>query len=119
MEIIDKTLELEDMALSLFSLAELVHWKTLKLEDKINSFFKHWACKEAFLKASGKGWFDGEKKMPFNIKWEKENNLLIHELVYPHCFESIPGYTSALYVEGPPLHPFYYTWNPDFLQEKA
>ncbi len=49
-------LDIEDMALNVFSPQKLRHWKNIHPANKMNTFFKYWTCKEAFLKASGKGW---------------------------------------------------------------
>lgn len=116
LEYIDKNLELGDMALSVFSPLELTHWQNLEAEERVDLFFKYWVCKEAFLKASGKGWLNSEKEMP-HIKDHCDNDLSNPGLTYPYCFECIPGYASALYVEGPSLRLIHYAWNPDLLQK--
>ena len=38
LEYIDKSLDLEDMALFTFSMPELTYWKSLDLENRVNSF---------------------------------------------------------------------------------
>jgi 4'-phosphopantetheinyl transferase len=101
LEYIDHRLELESMVLSLFSSDEINHWKKLGSKEKTNFFFRFWACKEAFLKASGKGWLINEI----------ENHLLKYEMKNPYYFEWIPGYASALFINGPILKPVYCNWD--------
>jgi 4'-phosphopantetheinyl transferase len=118
-EYIDKSLELEDMTRSVFSITEFSHWKVLNAEEKIHSFFKHWVSKEAFLKALGKGWLEDQHAFLStrinSLKQDYKNDLLEDDKVaYPYCFESIPGYASALFIEGPPLKPLHYIWGKDF-----
>lgn len=116
LEYIDKSLELEDMALHVFSPAEFVHWETLELEEKVNSFFTNWVCKEAFLKASGIGWLGEKTVLPLNVKVEPQQEPLNDGWTNPYCFECIPGYASALFVEGPPLRPIHFSWSEKSLQ---
>lgn len=111
LEYIDKSLELEDMALHIFSPADFVQWKTLKLEDQVNSFFTNWVCKEAFLKASGKGWLEENKVLSLKIKVEPQKGQLNDDITNPYYFDCIPGYASALFVEGPPLRPTHFSWS--------
>ena len=109
LEYIDKKLDLEGIALNAFSPDELNAWKKArKFESKESAFFKLWVCKEAFLKASGKGWLGNEETMIFrteNVFKKKLNNNILEnmEITYPHYIECIPGYASALFVAGPPL----------------
>lgn len=118
-EHIDMSLELEDMARNVFSPTEFSHWKALNVQEKIHSFFKHWVSKEAFLKASGKGWLGSNRALTLtktgDLKQELKSNLPEEvKIIYPYYFESFPGYASALFVEGPSLKPLYYIWEKDF-----
>lgn len=118
-EYIDESIELEDMARNVFSSTEFSHWRELNAGEKVNSFFKHWVSKEAFLKASGKGWLES-KNAPASpeikdLKQELKRNLREDgEIIYPYCFDFIPGYASALFIEGPLLAPLYYLWDKKF-----
>jgi phosphopantetheinyl transferase len=73
-----------------------------------------WVCKEALLKASGKGWLRDEKEFSFQesciFKRILKNECFKDKITYPYYFECIPGYASALFVEGSILQPLYYTW---------
>lgn len=114
LEYIDTTLDIENMVLSIFSPTELNYWNKLSPEHKINVFFKHWACKEAFLKASGKGWLENKKELPYTKAWpqgQQQMNNSLNKITYPYYFECISGYSSALFIDGPPLHLLYYVWN--------
>lgn len=112
-EYIDKKLKIEDIALNIFSASELNYWNNFNSEDKVNSFFKFWVCKEAFLKALGKGWLENEKESTFTetffIKEGTRNDSFKDEKPYPYCFESIPGYASAFFIKGPSLFPLHFT----------
>lgn len=124
----DESLELEDMARSVFSTIEFSHWKALNAEEKVNSFFKHWVSREAFLKALGKGWLESphvlallETTLRVKNDLEQEQSSYSRETgkiaTWPYFFETIPGYASALFVEGPPLTPLHYLWGKDSLQD--
>src|SRR5690606_17784772 len=98
-----------------FSPIELNDWNQLPSKDKVYAFFKSWACKEAFLKAHGKGWLE-DKNVPQlieSVRYQKETlkNSSNIDLSYPYCFELIPGYASALFVVGPVLQNKYYAWS--------
>ena len=115
LEYIDPYLNLDTMASNILSSPqELEYWKTVNKEEKVKAFFKLWVCKEAFLKASGKGWLDRQHVLPLSViavlKRESKRNKLNQKMA-PYFFESIPAYASALFIEGPSLRPFHYTWN--------
>ncbi|MBL8676173.1 MAG: 4'-phosphopantetheinyl transferase superfamily protein [Alphaproteobacteria bacterium] len=86
---------------SLLSAKELNYWRTVKPEEKADTFFKLWVCKEAFLKASEKGWFNDQQTIPLEglevLKKDNRNPNLKKRVTFPYFFESIPGYASALY----------------------
>lgn len=121
LEYINDNLELEDMAMSILSLPELTYWRSLKPEERMNSFFKSWVCKEAFLKALGKGWLGIDKQVLFteacDFKKVLRDDPLNSVLAYPYCFDLIPGYASAVFVDGPFLRLLHYNWNPQYLQK--
>ena len=114
-EYINETLELEDMATSVFSIEELSRWRPLPLNKKTHTFFKSWVSKEAILKASGKGWLENHQGVTLskiNDFKKKQKSVLYgdNKTAYPYYFEAISGYASTLYVEGPFLQPRYFTW---------
>ena len=111
LEYINKNLELEDIAFHIFSAAELMDWKNLDLQERTNTFFKRWVSREAFLKASGKGWLEDKKELEFNAKKKSQKGHLTDEATNLYYFERIPGYASALFVEGESLHPLHYFWD--------
>lgn len=110
-EYINKNLELNDIAPSIFSSEELSGWKGLDRENRIRTFFERWVSKEALLKALGKGWLEDKEDLHsyFNNKLRTGN--LYNELTNPYCFDCIPGYASALFVNRALLRPFYYVWD--------
>jgi 4'-phosphopantetheinyl transferase len=119
LEYIDETLGLEDMARSIFSIEEFSYWCALPSEEKVHTFFKYWVLKEAFLKASGKGWLESKYTLALtginDLKQEQKSGLLKDDkIAYSYSFESIPGYASALFVEGPCLTPLHYHCDKDF-----
>ncbi|MEN8236958.1 MAG: hypothetical protein ABFQ95_05390, partial [Pseudomonadota bacterium] len=83
---------------------------TLCYNEKIYTFFRKWACKEAYLKAHGIGWLaNGEITNESNqgniIESNKYNSNASHH--YPHLVDWIPNYVSALFVLGSILKPVY------------
>lgn len=115
LEYIDSSLDLEAIALSILSPQELAFWESIKPEEKLNTFFKHWVCKEAFLKALGKGWLNDQQTTPLKesdrLKNDNKNSERTEKMTTPYCFETIPGYASALFIDGLSLKPIYYAWN--------
>lgn len=116
LEYIDQNLELEDLAVHIFSATELIEWKNLEPEPRINSFFKRWVSKEAFLKASGKGWLEDKYQLTFNFKNELRKKNLHDDVSNPYCFECIPGYASALFCDGAIIRPLHFDWNKSILE---
>lgn len=110
LEFIDKNLDLEDLVNVIFSKSGITHWKTLELEDKVTLFFRQWVSKEAFLKALGRGWLEDRIEFEFNFKKELRKKNLYDEVTNPYCFECIPGYASALFVDGALLRPLTFSW---------
>ena len=115
LEYIDKNLNINDIALTILSSQELAYLRSVKLKEKVDTFFKLWVCKEAFLKASGKGWLNDQQITPLEeldiFKKNNTKNELNKKMITPYYFESVPGYASALFIEGSFLHPLHYTWN--------
>jgi 4'-phosphopantetheinyl transferase len=115
LEYIDPNFDIEEMIFNLLSPQELIYWKSVHPKEKINIFFKLWVNKEAFLKASGKGWIDEKQSTLFEVlkifKKENNNDELNKKMVTPYYFKLIPDYASAFFIEGPFLRPLYYVWN--------
>lgn len=99
LEYINERLELEGMAPHIFSVKELANWETLDQQAKIDVFFRQWVSREAFLKASGKGWIEDEKELTTDVKNGSRYNGVNEEIKNLYYFECIPGYASALFVE--------------------
>lgn len=102
-EYIDPTIDIDCIISSILSSPqELAYWQTIKEKEKINSFFKLWVCKEAYLKACGKGWFDKEHHLPIQtierLQKEQRGDLSTHKM-NPYIIEDLPGYAAALYVK--------------------
>lgn len=51
----DPDRDLEMLAKSSFSPRELAEWDRLGTPERVDSFFRTWVCKEAFIKATGRG----------------------------------------------------------------
>jgi len=95
LEYIDNTLDIENIALSILTPYELDYWRNVKSEDRIHTFFEFWVCKEAFLKASGKGWLNDQIAIPLESVGAIEGNTirttLNKKITLPYCFDAIPG----------------------------
>ncbi len=122
-EYIDPTIDIDCIIPSILSSPqEFTYWQTIKEKEKINSFFKLWVCKEAYLKACGKGWLDKKHHLPIQtierLQKEQKGNSSNHKM-NPYIFEVVPGYTAALFVKGSdnavPLH---YTWNSEIMNRQ-
>jgi 4'-phosphopantetheinyl transferase len=121
LECIDKNFDLENMAFNIFSPQERTYWETLEPREKEEGFFKIWVCKEAILKAQGKGWLETEKEASWiDIKFLKNSGelLLKGNIEYPYYFNCIPGYASALFVNGPSLRLRQFKYEISFLFEE-
>ncbi|MBP9691730.1 MAG: 4'-phosphopantetheinyl transferase superfamily protein [Alphaproteobacteria bacterium] len=109
LEYIDKDFEIENIASTILSLSEKNLWDAVSPDKKAQVFFHLWACKEAYLKATGKGWLEEKVEGCFEstllfkkiLEWTFPANCLI---TYPYCFEPVPVYVGALFVKGPPLY---------------
>ncbi|OJW52183.1 MAG: hypothetical protein BGO67_10275 [Alphaproteobacteria bacterium 41-28] len=114
-EYIDHTFDLALLVSSILSSQERVHWENTKSEDKVNTFFKLWVCKEAFLKAFGKGWISDPQITVLQELDCFKNDAMgadrLEKMKYPFYLEILPGYASALFIDGPFLQPFFYTWS--------
>ena len=84
---------------------------TLTPEDRIEYFFMFWVCKEAFLKALGKGFLGDNNILRKPLFQKVLKPFSIDKVTYPYIFKNITNYASALYVEGPPLRPLHHVWN--------
>lgn len=115
-EFIDKQFELESLVTFIFSSYELDYWRQLSLKHRAEYFFKIWTCKEAYLKSLGKGWVADEHdiscKNKYPLKIQKKSICQGEKVSFPYVFESVPGYASALFVNGPPLYLRYHIWDP-------
>ena len=111
LEYIDKDLDLENMAPHVFSPAELTNWKNLAHQERVDTFFTRWVSREAFLKALGKGWLEDKKELEFYGKNSFKKGDLNNEVKNLYCFECIPEYASALFIEGTLLRPVHYSWD--------
>jgi phosphopantetheinyl transferase len=103
LEYIDSSLDIDTIVCSIItSSQDLDYWRRANDEEKLSSFFKLWVCKEAFLKASGKGWLDRKCNIPGPTielqKGEKEGDTKKYTLS-PYVFEPMPGYVSALVIK--------------------
>lgn len=111
-EYISPTLNVEEMALNILSFQELAFWKKVIPEDKIRTFFKLWVCKEAFLKASGKGWYSQQQALPPEvleiIRGTKETGKSNRNMESAGILEFIPDYTGAFFINGPALKTTYF-----------
>lgn len=120
LEYIDYTLKLDEIAPQIFSIPELNDWKHMGFKDQVNTFFARWVAKEAFLKALGKGWCEDEEKIAFEIRNDLKNQNLNEKIARERtnffCFNYIPGYASALFIDGAFLHPFYHSWDQNILK---
>lgn len=114
LEQVNENLELEEIALTIFSQTELSYWKKIPPEEKINFFFKFWVGKEAFLKALGKGWLENDENTKFEELCSFKKNLncevFKNKFGFVHYFEGISGYKSAYFVKGPTLQPTFFSW---------
>lgn len=107
LEYINANMALDEIITAIFPKKDLIYWEALGAEDKVNTFFKYWVYKEAFLKAKGKGWLGEEITLSFEEVAAFKQTLVSEEsysnINYPCFFDCRPKYASALYVNGPSL----------------
>ncbi|OJW54543.1 MAG: hypothetical protein BGO67_10135 [Alphaproteobacteria bacterium 41-28] len=115
-EYIDPTIDIDCIIPTILSSPqEFTYWQMIKEKEKINSFFKLWVCKEAYLKACGKGWLDKKYHLPIQtierLQKEQRGDLLTHKM-NPYIIEPLSGYAAALFVKGSKnVFPSHYVWN--------
>jgi 4'-phosphopantetheinyl transferase len=118
LEYIDESLDLEEMALNIFSPAEQKQWKKLNEKDKRQAFFKFWTRKEAYLKAMGKGWLQGEKEITLEkidfFEYFSPTKFVKDKVGGFYSFDCMPGHASSLFVKGPSLCPKHYIYTHNF-----
>lgn len=107
LEYINTNMALDEIVTTILSKGDLAYWETLGGQEKVNMFFKYWVYKEAFLKATGKGWLDKEAALSFQEIALFKQKVIVEgfcsKINYPYFFDCRPEYASALYVKGPPL----------------
>lgn len=108
LEYINENIEIEEIISTILSPFEKAQLDATSLDERIQVFFRLWTCKEAYLKAIGRGWLEDKAEDYFgSVKlFEKvfeRASLYTNPITYPYCFESIPEYAGALFVKGPPL----------------
>jgi len=111
-EYIDKDFEIEDILPTILSPTEQNLWYSVPLEERLQTFFSLWTCKEAYLKAFGKGWLENKTPLSLvNIALSGKNSKAYPPsnsvTAYPYTFGCIPGYACALFVKGPSLPVIY------------
>ncbi len=96
--------DMDDLARQFFTERESTLVESLSGEQKQNLFYRLWTCKEAYLKASGKGLFipldqvevrfeaDGVAHLLSNDGWEMSGRRL-------HTFSPITEYQCAVCIE--------------------
>jgi len=121
-EFMNKKIEIECLKDQFFSKYELDIWKTLKEDEKIEYFYKVWACKESILKGIGMGF----SYLPSNISFEfsPDNNGKIIQSSVCHeesdfdqwktkLFKIDNNYQSAFSVRKNTFHVKYINWDWD------
>lgn len=114
LEYIDQSLDIDLLVSSILSSQELVHWEKTKAEDKLNTFYQIWVCKEAFLKAIGKGWINNPQVTVLSqldcFKYDSVSLESHEKMKFPFYIEIVPRYAGAYFIDGPYLPPLLYTW---------
>ena len=115
-EYIDKNFKANDVASNIFSPQEFKKWDKLPYNEKICTFFREWTCKEAYMKAYGKGWFTEDTLImnpTLNDEVKRNRYQWNANSKYPQIIDLVPNYSSALFVLGPILRPIYRIWKLD------
>jgi len=111
-------LSFERIAKRFFPPAEFEKLRSLPPEEFVEGFFNFWTCKEAYIKAIGKG-----LSIPLNqfaVTVHANKTVKIQNSKTNHCEESrwsfytlrpAPGYVGALTVEGKKLRIKYWMWS--------
>lgn len=111
---------LGDIVRRFFSMPEQLEFNSLPPEHLLQAFFKGWTCKEAFLKAVGKGLDNGLEWVQVSLDPRQKARLIKTDLDATtsfdwslEIFEPIPEYVAALAVEskGEQFECNYWKWN--------
>jgi 4'-phosphopantetheinyl transferase len=115
-EFIDPTLKVENLVSGiLHSPEEIDFWRGVSQQDRLESFYKLWVCKEAFLKMHGQGWSRDNYHLPIQtlnyLKFRKAD-IVSSSIEVPYIFKPVPEYISALFTKGAQcINPIHYTWS--------
>jgi 4'-phosphopantetheinyl transferase len=106
-ERVDSDFGYEEIAKRFFSVNEVAILRTIPTEKKLEAFYHYWTCKEAYIKAHGKG-----LSLPldsFDISfalWEPPVLLITNDALQEHSLWTVldlepgPGYMGTLAVKG-------------------
>lgn len=99
--------ETDSLANRILSKREKTAWLKYSMNERLNTLFRYWTCKEAYVKATSAGLSLPLEKIHISLMLESEARLLsinrstreashwsLHEL------NPVPGFAAALVVEG-------------------
>lgn len=116
LEYIRPVANLEDLTQRFFSPQEHAAIHTLSEESRLRSFFQHWTCKEALLKATGDGLMS-LSAIEISIESNRAKLVTWRGTKCPgnqwllHLFEPVPGYVAAVATDAPHRSITFCQWN--------
>lgn len=95
-EIINPILDVDNLVSQILSSPEeLDFWHSVNASDRVETFYKLWVCKEAYLKASGQGWLKKNTSLPSKLL-----SALTEPKEFPLFFKTSPECIGAVYIES-------------------
>ncbi|XGW00321.1 MAG: 4'-phosphopantetheinyl transferase superfamily protein [Leptolyngbya sp. BL-A-14] len=116
LEYIRPITDLEDLTKRFFSPQEHTAIHALSGEARLRSFFQHWTCKEALLKATGDGLIS-LSAIRVSIEDNRAQLLSWQSATHPgkqwslHLFEPASGYVAAIAMDAPHHSITFCQWN--------
>lgn len=99
--------EMDNIINRFFSWPERLEYHSLSLENHLQAFFRGWTCKEAFLKAVGKGLESDLESIQVTLDPNRKARVRAIDLDamkaadwYLETFEPMPDYIAALSLES-------------------
>jgi 4'-phosphopantetheinyl transferase len=108
--------EIDSLADRILTKRERAAWSKLPGNERLKALFKYWTCKEAFVKATGKGLSLPLEKIHISLKPDQTRLMSINQSVREASqwslqeMHPVPDFAAAIVVEGFGYHLNHWQW---------